>query len=136
MEREEEPDIDFEAGARRLTLDEGKKRSKSKSKAKKSGKGLAALKAASEPAAASTSLHDTAADDQAQYEARLAAHKSARSKPKDYKPADLFEAGDVLQHHTFGLGFVLAPRGTNKIEVLFSQGRKLLVMGMVSKPRS
>jgi hypothetical protein len=134
MEQDDEVDLDLEAGAKLLIPDSDdgvKKKSKSKSKAKKS-------KDDSEPARATAknmanlplSLLEGTAEDKAQYEARLSAQKNNLGSAKDYKATLRFKTGEIIQHKTFGLGFVISEVGTNKMEVLFSQGRKLLATGL------
>jgi hypothetical protein len=48
---------------------------------------------------------------------------------KRYSFRDQYGAGEVLQHIEFGLGVVTADKGSNKIEVLFQLGPKVLVHG-------
>lgn len=48
---------------------------------------------------------------------------------KRYSFRDQYGAGEVLQHTEFGLGVVTADKGSNKIEVLFQLGPKVLVHG-------
>ncbi len=49
--------------------------------------------------------------------------------PKPYSPSDKYQAGDVLNHPSFGLGVTTAVKDGTKIEVLFEGGSKLLVHG-------
>lgn len=134
MERDDEVDLDLEAGAKLLIAnnEEGlKKKSKAKGKPKKS-------KEDSEPSRASVkntaqlplSLLEGTAEDKGQYEARLSAQKNNLGSAKEYKATLRFKTGEIIQHKTFGLGFVVAENGSNKIEVLFPQGRKLLATGL------
>ncbi|BCR05963.1 hypothetical protein DESUT3_30320 [Desulfuromonas versatilis] len=54
---------------------------------------------------------------------------SAGADPEKARPYDMngsFRSGDLMQHPAFGLGFVRAIVGANKIEVLFESGEKLL----------
>jgi hypothetical protein len=48
---------------------------------------------------------------------------------KPYTLAGRFEAGEKLDHSTFGLGLVKNVVATNKMEVVFKEGTKLLVWG-------
>ena len=48
---------------------------------------------------------------------------------KAYSPKDRYEAGDVLEHPTFGRGVTTAVKDGTKIEVLFENGSKTLVQG-------
>src|SRR6185436_8538025 len=48
---------------------------------------------------------------------------------KTYSPKDRYEAGDVLEHPTFGRGVATNVKDATKIEVLFENGSKLLVHG-------
>ena len=46
-----------------------------------------------------------------------------------YAPTGLFAAGDVLDHATFGRGFVSGVKDPGKVEVTFRTGVKTLVHG-------
>ncbi len=48
---------------------------------------------------------------------------------KRYLPTELFSAGDVLDHPSFGRGFVSAQKDQGKVEVTFRTGVKTLVHG-------
>jgi hypothetical protein len=52
------------------------------------------------------------------------------SQAQEYKATARFKPGEILNHKVFGIGFVVAENGLNKIEVLFPQGRKLLAIGL------
>jgi hypothetical protein len=57
-------------------------------------------------------------------EAKLATgDRDARS----YSPMDTYALGDFVRHPTFGVGLVAALPATQKIEVAFRGGRKLLI---------
>jgi hypothetical protein len=56
----------------------------------------------------------------------MAAHTGA---PRRYAPSDLFAAGDVLDHATFGRGLVSGLKDPGKVEVTFRTGVKTLVHG-------
>ena len=60
------------------------------------------------------------------FEEMLAAHPGP---PRRYSPATTFAAGDVVEHPSFGLGFVSAARDAGKVEVTFRSGPKTLVHG-------
>ena len=49
---------------------------------------------------------------------------------KSYDMNNIFSAGDVIKHPTFGLGAVEAAFPPNKIEVRFQEGKKLLLHNM------
>jgi hypothetical protein len=55
--------------------------------------------------------------------------KSGTVAAKKYVPKDRYEAGDVLEHESFGRGIATAVIGGTKVEVLFEGGSKLLVQG-------
>jgi len=48
---------------------------------------------------------------------------------KRYVPTESFSAGDVLDHPSFGRGFVSAQKDMGKVEVTFRTGVKTLVHG-------
>ena len=134
MERDDEVDLDLEAGAKLLIAnnEEGlKKKSKAKAKPKKA-------KDDSEPKSSSAknmsqlplSMLDGTPEDKAQYEARHSAQKNNLGSAKEYKATLRFKVGEIINHKTFGVGFVVVDSGLNKIEVLFQQGRKLLAVGL------
>ena len=50
-------------------------------------------------------------------------------EPRRYAPTVLFAAGDVLDHATFGRGFVSGMKDPGKVEVTFRTGVKTLVHG-------
>jgi hypothetical protein len=62
----------------------------------------------------------------ATFDQMLAAHTSP---PRRYAPSDRFEPGDVVDHPSFGRGFVSAPRDAGKVEITFRTGVKTLVHG-------
>jgi hypothetical protein len=49
--------------------------------------------------------------------------------PRRYAASDLFAAGDVLDHATFGRGLVSGLKAPGKVEVTFRTGVKTLVHG-------
>src|SRR5512135_2552777 len=49
--------------------------------------------------------------------------------PRRYAPTERFEAGDVVDHPSFGRGFVSSARDTGKVEVTFRTGVKTLIHG-------
>jgi hypothetical protein len=61
------------------------------------------------------------------YQALLKAGEAAGTK--NYLPTQKYEAGDVLEHPTFGRGVATAVKDGAKIEVLFEGGAKTLVHG-------
>ena len=48
---------------------------------------------------------------------------------KSYSTKDRYQAGDVVQHPSFGFGVATAVKDGTKIEVLFEGGSKVLVHG-------
>lgn len=135
MERDDEVDLDLEAGAKLLIANNEdavvKKKSKAKAKPKKAKDENEPNKAtAKNMAQLPLSLLEGTPEDKAQYEARHSAQKNNLGNAKEYKATVRFKIGDIIQHKTFGLGFVVSDNGLNKIEVLFPQGRKLLATGL------
>lgn len=51
------------------------------------------------------------------------------AKAKDYVMTESFKVGTVIKHPVFGLGLVQRQAGTQKIEVLFEAGKKILRCG-------
>jgi hypothetical protein len=49
------------------------------------------------------------------------------SKARAYGMTERFAAGDLVNHPNFGLGLVTALKDVNKIEVVFSDGVKVLL---------
>ncbi|MCB9520318.1 MAG: hypothetical protein H6698_01165 [Myxococcales bacterium] len=54
-------------------------------------------------------------------------HKDEPTRP--YAITERFASDELLQHKTFGLGFVIAVPADSKIEVLFESGVRKLVQG-------
>ena len=54
---------------------------------------------------------------------------SNTASPKPYSTSEKYQAGDVLNHPSFGMGVATAVKDGSKIEVLFETGPKLLVHG-------
>ncbi len=52
-----------------------------------------------------------------------------RPKARLYSMTERFEADEVVNHESFGIGIVQQVQPGNKIEVLFKSGKKLLVHG-------
>jgi len=59
------------------------------------------------------------------FQSLLKAKNTASAKA--YSPKNKYEAGDVLEHPTFGLGVTTAVKDGTKIVVLFESGSKTLV---------
>jgi hypothetical protein len=99
---------------------------------KKKPKAKAKKKAASESKTTTStftvplSMQELSEGDKLQYTSLSGSVK--KGTPKDYSPTQSYKTGDVIQHKTFGLGFVTAVTG-KKMEVLFPETKKLLVMG-------
>lgn len=51
----------------------------------------------------------------------------------DYRPGNDYRTSDMVQHATFGLGFVQRVLSKTRVEILFQTGLKLMVMNTVSK---
>jgi hypothetical protein len=108
--------------------DEPKKKKATKGKTRKtksesdsaSGKGVMVLP---------LSMLPQTDEDRAIFDNKSAALKASRAprKPYDVKNPDRFSVGEVVDHKTFGIGFVAAEVGLNKMEVIFKTGRKLLI---------
>ncbi len=47
--------------------------------------------------------------------------------PRSYRISDAYDAADYIEHPVFGTGMVLSIVGTGKIEVIFREGRKVLI---------
>jgi len=61
------------------------------------------------------------------YEALLRGRTAAAARP--YSMSARFKAGELISHATFGLGAVTGERDNIKIEVLFTDGPRVLVQG-------
>jgi len=61
----------------------------------------------------------------AKWEEMLVEHGSV--EPKAYAMDGVFEPDDMIEHPTFGRGFITDQRDDGKIEVFFKAGKKLLV---------
>lgn len=128
MGRDDDHDLDLDAGAKRLTGDDGRKRPKSKSK--KGKEDYEPRSVTKQAGALPLSMLDGTPEDRAQYEVYLHTQRNQIAHAKEYKPQQKYKTGDVIKHKVFGTGFVVAEASLNKIEVLFAQGRKLLAMGI------
>lgn len=53
----------------------------------------------------------------------------ADKKIRAYSIKGLYEKGELIEHSIFGIGYVVAQKDAAKIEVLFSEGSKMLVQG-------
>lgn len=127
-ERDEEVDLDLDSGGKALLGEAAvKKRAKAKPKAKKS-KDESESKAASKSGfVLPLSMMSASGEDKQLFSDKKAALKASKISPKDYNIKTHLSVGDVVNHKTFGLGFVMAEGGLNKVEILFEVGRKLLV---------
>ena len=61
------------------------------------------------------------------FETQKSAFETKGEEPVSYSPKGEFSEGDTIMHVKFGMGFVLKEAGLNKVEVLFEEGRKLLI---------
>ena len=50
-----------------------------------------------------------------------------------YKLSERFRPKEIIRHPTFGVGLVVAVRGTNKIDVGFTDGLKTLIQDWVAR---
>lgn len=136
MSKDDEVDLDLDMAAKRLTGDLiVKKKSKSKAKAKKSKVDEEPKSSVKSNSNLPLSMQSATTEDKAQYELRFSAFKNNVSSAKEYKMTHRFKQGEVLNHKTFGIGFVVSEVGINKMEVLFAEGRKLLIMGQGMAPK-
>jgi len=127
-ERDEEIDLDLDQGGKVLLGDAAtKKRAKAKPKAKKAKDESESKSSSKTSIALPLSMLSASSEDKQLFSDKKAALKASKLTPKDYSIKTHFSVGDVVNHKTFGLGFVMADGGLNKIEILFEVGRKLLV---------
>jgi hypothetical protein len=99
---------------------------KKKAKAKTKKKTASEAKTTTSTFTVPLSMQELSEGDKLQYTSLFANVK--KSAAKDYSPTHPFKVGDNIQHKTFGLGFVTSVTG-KKMEVLFKETKKLLVMG-------
>ena len=129
-EKEDEVELDLEAGAKVLAgkaLPKKKPRAKAKQKRLKDDGSKSGAK--SGQSGLPLSLLPPAEEDLTQYSFKLTTNKNEIDKAQPYKITKHYKVGDIMNHKTFGIGFVVTESGKNKIEVLFHIGRKLLVNG-------
>lgn len=60
-----------------------------------------------------------------EWKEQLSKHQNVASKA--YAPTGEYKAGDVIEHPTFGCGFVKTVKDGNKFEVLFQRDVKTLI---------
>ncbi len=131
MDGEEE--LDLEAGAKKLAMNaDNRKKSKLKSKLKKKAEDHGRPATSKSQNGLPLSMLNGTNEDKAQFEARMSSLKNNLANAKEYKPSIRFKVGEVIKHKSFGVGFVVSESGAIKVEVLFSEGRKLLVSGLGS----
>jgi hypothetical protein len=127
-ERDEEVDLDLDSGGKALLGEAAtKKRSKAKPKAKKTKDESERKSSSKDALSLPLSMLSASSEDKQLFSDKRAALKASKVTPKDYNIKTYFGVGDVVNHKTFGLGFVMADGGLNKVEILFEVGRKLLV---------
>lgn len=126
-DRDEEIDLDRPEVTKAL-LGEVATKKKSKGKAKKAKEEGETRTSAKDKATLPLSMLSGTSEDSALFEARSGSLKGGASAAKAYNMNERFKTGDVINHKKFGLGFVVAESGLNKVEVVFKAGRKLLVM--------
>jgi hypothetical protein len=76
---------------------------------------------------AASKAREAKASPEKQFEALLRGKDP--SKARVYAPSERFAATELIRHPTFGLGFVLTVKESNKIEVAFADGPKVLAHG-------
>ena len=131
-ERDEDLDLDSPDVAKALLGDKAtKKKPKAKAKAKKKDDGESRSASKTGPSIPLSMLAGSP-EDIAHFETKLLQLKNSLANAKDYKASLRFNTGEIVNHATFGTGFVVAENGLNKIEVLFRAGRKLLVTALKS----
>ncbi|MEN9825288.1 MAG: hypothetical protein RI953_1033 [Pseudomonadota bacterium] len=129
-ERDDEVDLDLDSGGKALLGETApKKRAKAKPKAKKSKDDSESKSSSKGGVALPLSMLSASSEDKQLFSDKKAALKASKIAPKDYNIKIHLNVGDVVNHKTFGLGFVMAVGGLNKVEVLFDVGRKLLITG-------
>lgn len=120
-------ELDIDSGEKALLGEVIKKKPKAKAKAKAKTKKPKEA-AGSAPSQIPLSMQDATTDDIAMFEAKKAAMRAQKSSQTvPYKASARFSTGEIIDHKSFGIGFVIGETGLNKIEVLFESGRKLLV---------
>ena len=124
-DRDEDFEIDSEEVEKRL-LGDTKKKPKAKAKGKKKDDSETKSPVKSNPAVP-LSMQRGSAEDMSAFEAKMLQNRNNISNAKEYKASLRFNAGEIIEHKLFGIGFVASENGLNKIEVLFKEGRKLLV---------
>jgi hypothetical protein len=128
IDKEEDIELDLEVGAKVLSTVQTKKKAKPKGRQKKA-KDESLSKGTSKATALPLSMLPPAEEDLTQYSLKLTQHRNDTEKAIPYKISKYYKVGDIIQHKTFGIGFVVVEAGRNKVEVLFQSGRKLLVNG-------
>jgi hypothetical protein len=127
-ERDEEIDLDLDSGGKALLGEAAvKKKTKSKPKAKKAKDDSETKSSSKSGITLPLSMLSASSEDKQLFSDKRAALKASKIVPKDYSIKTSLNVGDVVNHKTFGLGFVMAAGGLNKVEILFEVGRKLLV---------
>ncbi len=127
-ERDEEVDLDLDSGGKALLGEAAvKKRAKAKPKAKKTKDESESKSSSKTSIALPLSMLSASSEDKQLFSDKRAALKASKVTPKDYNIKTHLSVGDVVNHKTFGLGFVMADGGLNKVEILFEVGRKLLI---------
>lgn len=53
--------------------------------------------------------------------------------PRAYKITESYEAGEIIEHPSFGMGKVMDVLGSQRIQAIFEQGRKILVCNRPEK---
>lgn len=126
-DRDEDLDLD-RPEVTKVLLGEAAVKKKPKAKAKKT-KEEGASTSKKDASILPLSMLAASSEDTALFESKFSSNKGAASSAKAYNMNDRYKTGDVINHKKFGVGFVVAESGLNKIEVIFKGGRKLLVIG-------
>ena len=123
-DRDEEFDLDQMQVSKALLGDTAKKKPKAKAKKAKSDESKSVSKSGG---AVPLSMLKGSAEDMASFETKMLQYRNQIAGAKAYSASARFNQGEIISHKTFGTGFVVAESGLTKIEVLFKEGRKLLV---------
>ena len=91
----------------------------------RSNPGTRAADAAAKRKAAGPRVKPTVVPIEVEWQEQMSKAENKASLP--YAPTKEFKAGDVIEHPTFGAGFVRLVRDGNKFEVIFQKDVKTLI---------
>lgn len=126
-EREEDLDLDRPEVSKALLGEAATPKKKAKGKTRKA-KDESEVKGQKGVVTLPLSMLSASSEDTALFEAKVATAKGAQSASKPYNANERYKQGDIMNHKKFGLGYVVAETGLNKVEVVFKTGRKMLVV--------